>query len=131
MKRLVFIGVIGAAVALGGCGKQSSDAGDPNELQFYCGAGLRPPAAEIVDAFYKARGVRVACDYAGSETLLSKIKLARRGDLYMPGDEYYMHQILGGVLLGSHDFGAKGQSQGDCESRRFAQGRSEGGIGRS
>ncbi len=92
MKRLVFIAVVAAVVSVGGCGKQSSDGGDPNELQFYCAAGLRPPVAEIVEAFYKARGVKVACDYAGSETLLSKIKLARRGDLYMPGDAYYMHQ---------------------------------------
>jgi len=98
MKRLVFVGVI-AALALVGCGRQSPDTAEPNELQFYCGAGLRPPVAEIVEAFSKARGVKVACDYAGSEMLLSKIKIARRGDLYMPGDEYYMDQAAGAEMI--------------------------------
>jgi molybdate transport system substrate-binding protein len=36
--------------------------------------------------------VKVITDYAGSEVLLSKIKLARRGDLYMPGDKSYIEQ---------------------------------------
>ena len=30
---------------------------------------------------------------------MSKIKLARRGDLYMPGDEYYMHQATSAKMI--------------------------------
>jgi molybdate transport system substrate-binding protein len=36
--------------------------------------------------------VKIVIDYAGSEVLLAKIKLTRRGDLYMPGDKYYVDQ---------------------------------------
>jgi len=62
------------------------------ELLLYCGAGIRPPADELVEIFGREYGVKVALDYAGSEVLLAKIKLARQGDLYMPGDKHYVEQ---------------------------------------
>jgi len=44
--------------------------------------------------------VKIITDYAGSEVLLSKIKLTRQGDLYMPGDEYYVDQAAAeGMIL--------------------------------
>jgi len=45
-----------------------------------------------VEIFRCEYGVKVAPDYAGSEVLLSKIKLVRHGDLYMPGDKHYIEQ---------------------------------------
>ncbi len=65
-----------------GCGTQ------PPRL--YCGAGIRPPVAELVETFARREGVNIECDYAGSEVLLSRIKLTRQGDLYMPGDVHYV-----------------------------------------
>lgn len=56
----------------------------------YCGAGIRPPVAELAEQFGRRHGLTVECDYAGSEVLLSRIKLTRRGDLYMPGDVHYV-----------------------------------------
>ena len=70
-----------------GCGEKS---GDENRLLLYCGAGLRPPVAEAVQAFNREHGAVVECDYAGSEVLISRIKLTGRGDLYMPGDVHYV-----------------------------------------
>jgi len=70
-----------------GCGGKS---GDENRLLLYCGAGLRPPVAEIVQAFNREHGTVVECDYAGAEVLLSRIKLTGRGDFYMPGDVHYV-----------------------------------------
>jgi molybdate transport system substrate-binding protein len=44
--------------------------------------------------------VKIAIDYAGSEVLMSKIKLNRRGDLYMPGDKQYVEQAAqAGMIL--------------------------------
>ena len=63
---------------------------DEKRLLFYCGAGIRPPAEEIADAFSRRHAVTVECDYAGSEVLLSRIKLSGVGDVYMPGDVYYV-----------------------------------------
>jgi molybdate transport system substrate-binding protein len=73
-------------------------------LHLYCGAGIRPPAAEIIQAFEKKHGITVQADYAGSEILLSRIKLTRRGDLYMPGDARYVQQAREeGLIASSRD----------------------------
>ena len=59
-------------------------------LRLYCGAGIRPPVAQIVDEFEGSRGVKIESDYAGAAILLSRIKLTGQGDLYMPGDIRYV-----------------------------------------
>jgi molybdate transport system substrate-binding protein len=71
-----------------GCNGQSARP----KLLLYCGAGIRPPAAEIAEAFGRAHDLTVECDYAGSELLLSRIELSGVGDLYMPGDVHYVDQ---------------------------------------
>jgi len=83
-----------AAGCLLGCEKKQAEKQPPEELELllYCGAGIRPPVDELVETFEREHGVRMATDYAGSEVLLSKIKLVRRGDLYMPGDKHYVEQ---------------------------------------
>jgi len=70
-----------------GCGSEA----DP-DLTLYCGAGIRPPVEELVRLFEKDRGISIQVDYAGSEVLLSKIKLSEEGDLYLPGDRHYVDQ---------------------------------------
>ena len=67
-------------------------ASDEVTLLWYCGAGIRPPAAELAETFGRLHGVAIECDYAGSEVLLSRAKLTGSGDLYMPGDVYYVEQ---------------------------------------
>lgn len=69
-----------------GCQRQSP----PAKLLLYCGAGLRPPVAEIAIEFGRQHGVLVECDYAGSEVLLGRAKLSGQGDLYLPGDLHYV-----------------------------------------
>lgn len=75
-------------LASAGCG--ASD--ESPKLMLYCGAGLRPAVAELVEEFQRATGVKVECDYDGSERLLARIKLSGLGDLYMPGDAHYVEQ---------------------------------------
>jgi len=79
----------GLIVACLGCGREP--AGQP-KLLLYCGAGIRPPVAELAEEFGRTQGATVEVDYAGSEVLLSRVKLTRRGDLYMPGDVSYLRQ---------------------------------------
>jgi len=94
MKRSLFVIVVATVALLVGC--ERKDSGRPpsgtQELMLYCGAGIRPPADDLIGAFFAEYGIRVVPDYAGSEVLLSKIKLAHRGDLYMPGDKHYVDQ---------------------------------------
>ncbi len=76
---LLLIGLISMCV---GCG--------PEPPLLYCGAGIKPPVAELVEEFERRHGVRIVCDYRGSEVLLSSIQLTGQGDLYMPGDVHYV-----------------------------------------
>lgn len=65
-------------------------AGGEARLLLYCGAGIRPAAHEVVKAFEAKHGATVECDYDGSERLLARIKISGIGDVYMPGDVYYV-----------------------------------------
>ncbi len=93
-NNLFFTVTLVTAILLTACGrkepKQEQAAG--KELILYCGAGIRPPVAELIEIFSRENGVKIFTDYAGSEVLLSKIKLSRRGDLYIPGDKHYIEQ---------------------------------------
>jgi molybdate transport system substrate-binding protein len=84
--------IIIPAIILVGCGGREDGQSAKQELLLYCGAGIRPPADELVEAFEDKYDIKISPDYAGSEVLLSKIKVARRGDLYMPGDRHYVDQ---------------------------------------
>jgi len=103
VKKLILSTIVVLAVLLCGCKREKPEMSDSGarELLLYCGAGIRPPVQQIAETFEREHGVKIVIDYAGSEMLLSKIKLARRGDLYMPGDEYYVDQAAqeGMILL--------------------------------
>jgi molybdate transport system substrate-binding protein len=83
------------AIALGspGCRRDKTPPSENDtlpRLMLFCGAGIQPPVAELVEAFSKSHHCRIDADYAGSEVLLSRIKLNKKGDLYMPGDQWYL-----------------------------------------
>ncbi|MFB0524491.1 MAG: molybdate ABC transporter substrate-binding protein [Phycisphaerae bacterium] len=102
MKQIVAVAIVIMAVMLFSCESKKTEQPDSEvkELLLYCGAGIRPPADELVRTFEHEHGVKIAVDYAGSEVLVSKIKLVRRGDLYMPGDKHYVDQAAGeGMIL--------------------------------
>jgi len=94
MKQLILVAALAAAVLFAGCERKEStkERAGEKELLLYCGAGIRPPVAELTETFSREHGVKIVTDFAGSEVLISKIKLIRRGDLYMPGDKYYVEQ---------------------------------------
>jgi len=61
-------------------------------LFVYAGAGIRPPLDELGD-IYKARtGTQVDFSYKGSGCLLADMSIAKIGDLYIPGELFYMEQ---------------------------------------
>ncbi len=93
-KPLILAATIIALLLFVGCDPNNSaqDKSQTPELLLYCGAGIRPPADELLKSFEHKYGIRIIPDYAGSEVLLSKIKLLRKGDLYMPGDKHYVQQ---------------------------------------
>jgi len=63
-----------------------------NSLFMFCGAGLREPATKLINTFRKKTGIRVEATFTGSGCLLAQITIGQSGDLYMPGEEWYMNQ---------------------------------------
>ncbi|HID08118.1 MAG TPA: molybdate ABC transporter substrate-binding protein, partial [Armatimonadetes bacterium] len=61
-------------------------------LFMFCGAGLREPIEDVRKAFEKKYGIPVRVCYAGSACLLAQIAITQRGDLYLPGEEFYAKQ---------------------------------------
>jgi len=90
---LLFLFVISLLLPLG-CSKNDGESKEEasRELLLYCGAGIKPPVSELIEIFSRENNVRIAADYGGSETQLSKFTLTQYGDLYMPGDKYYVDQ---------------------------------------
>jgi len=76
----------------GGCDRDRSaeENSTSRKLLVFCGAGLRPPMAELAERFEQETGTAIDVDYAGHQVLLSKIKLGRQGDIYVPGDKRYV-----------------------------------------
>ena len=91
---LFALGLLLSLVA--GCGREAKPT-----LRLYCGAGLRGPVAELAEAFGRERGVAIESDFGGSGVLLGRIKLAREGDLYVPGDVWYVQQAQAEGLIAS------------------------------
>ncbi len=67
--------------------------GERITLYLYCGAGIRPFMDKATERYKELRpNVRIDVGYAGSGCLLGQLTFARRGDLYMPGEDFYLNQ---------------------------------------
>ena len=62
-------------------------------LYIHCGAGIRHAMEEAAGAFERKTGAKLTVSYQGSGTLITTIKLKEEGDLYMPGDVWYLQQL--------------------------------------
>ncbi|MGF1448604.1 MAG: substrate-binding domain-containing protein [Opitutales bacterium] len=71
-----------------GCGG-SQDSESPRTLTLYCAASAKPPVEELLERYETEYGVRVQVQYGGSGTLLSNLKIAKTGDLYLAADSSY------------------------------------------
>lgn len=59
-------------------------------LLVFCAAGIKPPVEAIAREYEQTFGVRVQLQYGGSGTLLSNLRVAEAGDLFLAADESYM-----------------------------------------
>ena len=68
---------------------------DEKALLFHAGAGQRSSLDEIKVLFEKKNpGSRVNFSYKGSGYFIADITRSREGDLYMPGEEFYLLQAV-------------------------------------
>ena len=63
---------------------------DVQTLTLYCAAGLKPPVEAIRGQYESEYGISLQINYEGSGTLLSKIKIAPQGDLFLAADDSYI-----------------------------------------
>lgn len=61
--------------------------GGSDSLVVYCAAGLKKPVEAAAQAFEKDTGGKVSLQYGGTGTLLSQIKVAQQGDLFIAADD--------------------------------------------
>ncbi|MCS7224690.1 MAG: molybdate ABC transporter substrate-binding protein [Armatimonadetes bacterium] len=64
------------------------------ELRVFAGAANMPPLTEAAKLYEKKYGVKVWLTFGGSGVVLSQMKLARKGDVYVPGSDDYMEKAL-------------------------------------
>ena len=56
-------------------------------LTVYCGAGLKPPLEAAAADFQRECGCAVQLQFGGSGSLLSQLRVAKRGDLFIAADD--------------------------------------------
>jgi len=96
MKRAVFIILVICAVlsVMFFFRKMERQSAENIELMIYCGAGIRPAASAVMEAFEAEYSIKVHATYAGSGRLLGQISSLQRGDLYMPGAGLYVDKAI-------------------------------------
>jgi len=62
-------------------------AADDKSLIVYCAAGLKKPVEAIATQYRIETGVEVQLQYGGTGTLLSNIRVAKQGDLFIAADD--------------------------------------------
>ena len=67
---------------------------DTTELTMYCGAGIRPAAEALIEAFEAKHHIKINVTYSGSGLLLGQITTLQTGDLFMPGAEWYVDMAI-------------------------------------
>lgn len=88
MRSLVLLCVILTTVLpLAACEERASA---PPALLVYAGAASKPALEEAAREFERMTGGTIDLVFGGSGFVLSQMKLAKRGDIYLPGSSDYM-----------------------------------------
>jgi molybdate transport system substrate-binding protein len=90
-RKLIIVTVLCVAVVAGVLVfVRAANAG--TNIKVHAGAGIRPPLDELGRMFEKKTGTRVEYSYKGSGCLLADICFSKQGDLYIPGEQFYVDQ---------------------------------------
>jgi len=90
INALVLVVISAALILAIMLGRGSVD----TQLMLYCGAGIRPAADALIEAFRAETGISVTATYAGSGQLLGQIASLQKGDIFMPGDALYVTKAI-------------------------------------
>ena len=89
MKRVVtIVAVLGIGLGAGlWLRRQSAPSAVDRTLTVYCAAGIKKPVEAIATAYRGELGVAAELQYGGTASLLSAIRVAKKGDLFVAADE--------------------------------------------
>jgi molybdate transport system substrate-binding protein len=85
-SSILVVFMIGLCIATGEASQRSITA--------FCGSASKPAMEEAAAQFEQETSIRVDLHFSGSGTMLSQMKIARRGDLYIPGSPDYMSKAI-------------------------------------
>lgn len=68
-------------------------------ILIYCAAGMKPVLDKVAKAYEQDCHVKVDIQYGGSGTLLSNLRIAQKGDLYLAADKSYLQKAKGYGLI--------------------------------
>jgi ABC-type molybdate transport system substrate-binding protein len=71
-------------------GKDQSGPAEPKRLFIYCAPALKPAVDPIAKEYESKYGVTIQIQSAASEMMLTQLKAADVGDLFLPADESYL-----------------------------------------
>lgn len=80
----------GALYAFLGQDERKPSAASSDGVQLYCAASNRAVIEKIVEEYTAETGKNIRIEYGPSQTLFSKIEVAKAGDLYLPADSSYL-----------------------------------------
>lgn len=60
------------------------------EIDAFVGSATKPVMEELAEAFERKTGIKVNLHFGGSGTMLSEMKMSKRGELYIPASPDYM-----------------------------------------
>ena len=78
------------AVLLWDSPRSSNKTTTSESLLMYCAAGIKNPVEALARAYEAEYGTMIRLEYGGSGTLLSRLRVARLGDLYLAGDSSFI-----------------------------------------
>ena len=86
-KAIGFLLIAFCVVSLGVILRPNKDAQPEEFITVYCAAGLKKPITAIAEQFADELGIGVQIQYGGTGTLLSQLRVAGQGDLFIAADQ--------------------------------------------
>lgn len=83
---IVIFALLTIASPLSGCSTKA----ESQNITAFCGSASKPPLEEAAKIFTEKTGIKVYLTFGGSGGVLSQMKLAKEGDLYIPGSPDYI-----------------------------------------
>ncbi len=105
VRRTVIITLICLAITVGllwAARAGNAATRSPVVLITHAGAGIRPALDELGALYRQKTGVKIEYNYKGSGCLLADVCASQKGDVYMPGETYYMQQAVDRKFVASY-----------------------------